>query len=374
MALSREAIMPDAGLADSAGTNSSVQARPRSSAMTETDSSSTLADGLFWLKTMYGIIMMVVAFGCGLLPWRVRRGGQSLLSQATAFSGGVFLGAAFLHLLSEAADAQFWKARTGGFPTPYLLCIIGFLLVMAFEELVAAQCLRAIGVGQPSSATADAADALLLNSPVSGTGAGTGTGTGLELELGSSAYVEHSGKCSSKCHHNQGGDVREITHKAPSQMGTVLVVALSFHAIFDGLAVGTTTSSTAAHAVATAVLLHKPIAAFALGSLLIRVGGASSVGDLARPMAFFALTSPVGLILGMLLLGRSDADEVEMTSAVSQSVAAGTFIYVATIEVIAKEFSHTGGHSPRTKMWKFTLLCAGVALSAMLKAYEPDGL
>ena len=157
-------------------------------------------------------------------------------------------------------------------------------------------------------------------------------------------------------------------------MGTVLVVALSFHAIFDGLAVGTTTSRTAAHAVATAVLLHKPIAAFALGSLLIRVGGASSVGDLARPMAFFAVTSPVGLVLGMLLLGRSDADDVEMTSAVSQSVAAGTFIYVATIEVIAKEFSHTAGHSPRAKLLKLTLLCAGVALSAMLKAYEPDGL
>ena len=72
--------------------NSSVEAHTRSSAMTEANSSSTLADGLFWLKTMYGIIMLVVAFGCGLLPWRVRRGGQSLLSQATAFSGGVFLG------------------------------------------------------------------------------------------------------------------------------------------------------------------------------------------------------------------------------------------------------------------------------------------
>ena len=102
--------------------------------MAETDSASTLADGLFWLKTMYGVIMLVVAFGCGLLPWRVRRGGHALLSQATAFSGGVFLGAAFLHLLSEAADAQFWRSRTGNFPTPYLLCIVGFLLVMAFEE------------------------------------------------------------------------------------------------------------------------------------------------------------------------------------------------------------------------------------------------
>ena len=349
--------------------NSSVEAHTRSSAMTEANSSSTLADGLFWLKTMYGIIMLVVAFGCGLLPWRVRRGGQSLLSQATAFSGGVFLGAAFLHLLSEAADAQFWKTHTGSFPTPYLLCITGFLLVMAFEEIVAAQCLRAIGVGQPNDATAGASDAPLLNSSA------PGTGTGVELELGGSAYVEHSGRCSSKCHHNQRADVRDNgAHTSPSQMGTVLVVALSFHAIFDGLAVGTTTSRTAAHAVATAVLLHKPIAAFALGSLLIRVGGATSVGDLARPMAFFALTSPVGLMLGMLLLGRSNADDVEMTSAVSQSVAAGTFIYVATIEVIAKEFSHTGGCSPRTKLWKFTLLCAGVALSAMLKAYEPDGL
>ena len=62
---------------------------------------------------------------------------------------------------------------------------------------------------------------------------------------------------------------------------------------------GTRTTTTA---VAIAVLLHKPVAAFALGSMLLRVGAARTVGALARPIAFFAATSPVGVLIGMALV------------------------------------------------------------------------
>ena len=61
-----------------------------------------------------------------------------------------------------------------------------------------------------------------------------------------------------------------------------------------------------------------------------------------------------------------------MTSAVCQSLAAGTFVYVATQEVIAKEFARSNGATTRQRMAKFGLLSAGVMLSALLKAFEPD--
>ena len=59
-----------------------------------------------------------------------------------------------------------------------------------------------------------------------------------------------------------------------------------------------------------------------------------------------------------------------LTSAVCQSLAAGTFVYVATQEVIAKEFARSSGASTRQRLAKFALLVAGVVLSALLKAYE----
>eukprot|EP00937_MAST-01D_sp_MAST-1D-sp2_P006645 g6645.t1 len=292
------------------------------------------------LKIFYGVVMFVVAMLCGMLPWRVRSSGARMLSLANAFSGGVFLGAAFLHLLAEAAKAPYFQAWS--FPMVHFLCIVGFLLVFGAEQFVEAHCLRDLGRDQLERERESDARYTALIDPAG-------------------ARAEEEPRSPSR---EKGGT---------NLQGLVLVVALSFHAIFDGLAVGATTTPTSVHAVATAVLLHKPIAAFALGSLLISTGSAQSVSALLQPMLVFAATSPVGLVLGMLLLRGSEGDRVELVSAVCQSVAAGTFVYVATVEVVAKQ-AKCSGNEPKTQLQHFALLCAGVLLSAALKASEPEGL
>jgi zinc transporter ZupT len=117
------------------------------------------------------------------------------LSLATSFGGGVFLGAALLHLLPEASEVL-----DDTFPLANFLCCIGFLTVLQFEEAI-------------PPTTKDATDA--------------------------------------------------------SSSSLALVAALSFHSLFDGLAVGSTTSDGQLKAVSIAILAHKPISAFALGSILV---------------------------------------------------------------------------------------------------------
>ena len=113
-------------------------------------------------------------------------------------------------------------------------------------------------------------------------------------------------------------------------MGYILIAALSFHSIFDGLALGSTSTNTQFNAVAFAVCAHKPVASFALGSMLIP--HVSSSSELGRLMGFFAITSPIGVAIGLMLLALhedGDAEGVARTSALCQSLAAGTFLYVA---------------------------------------------
>ena len=118
------------------------------------------------------------------------------LSLATSFGGGVFLGAAMLHLLPEACEVL-----DDDFPHANLLCCIGFLLVLGLEELMSAL----------SNFNTDESNILSL----------------------------------------------------------ALVAGLSFHSLFDGLAIGSTTSTNQMKAVSIAILAHKPISAFALGSILV---------------------------------------------------------------------------------------------------------
>lgn len=121
------------------------------------------------------------------------------LSLATSFGGGVFLGAAMLHLLPDAS----LMLDEDGFPRANLLCTLGFMMVLALEDVM------------PHASGANKRDAESASSSVA------------------------------------------------------LVAALSFHSLFDGLAIGSVTSLTQLKAVSIAILAHKPISAFALGSVLV---------------------------------------------------------------------------------------------------------
>jgi len=173
--------------------------------------------------------------------------------------------------------------------------------------------------------------------------------------------------------------------------GYALVGAMSFHSVFDGLAIGTTNSSSSQlTAVTIAVFAHKPIASFALGSMLMK-GTNTTQPQLQKKLVtqlicFFAITSPVGILLGVGTLVALEHEtrmnvDTNLVSAICQSFAAGTFLYVATVEVMSKEFfvectpyenDIDDGMGKRKKRLKFGVCCLGVALMALIKLLEAD--
>ena len=124
------------------------------------------------------------------------------------------------------------------------------------------------------------------------------------------------------------GEVMEDCHV--HSLGTVAFIALSLHAITDGvnLAVGVKTGGVVGLNIALGVILHKFSDGVALAALLLKSGrGARKAFWMC---AFFALMTPVGaLITSPFLLGLSP-----LTMALLLGLSGGSFIYIAMADIL----------------------------------------
>lgn len=121
-----------------------------------------------------------------------------------------------------------------------------------------------------------------------------------------------------------------------SARGLLTVVALSFHAIFEGLAVGLEPSISSVLYLAAAIATHKLVIAFCVGMELY-VAGASTKTVLGY-LSVFSLVTPLGIGVG-LALGhfKNDSENLGPTPTILQGMAAGTLLYVVFFEVLARE-------------------------------------
>ncbi|XP_069680677.1 zinc transporter ZIP1-like [Periplaneta americana] len=121
-----------------------------------------------------------------------------------------------------------------------------------------------------------------------------------------------------------------------SVRGLLVVLALSIHELFEGLAVGLQTSTSFVWYMLGAVSAHKLVIAFCVGIELV-----SSRTRLMLTVIYistFALVSPIGIGIG-IGLSESAAESVEggAPNAILQGMATGTLLYVVFFEVLQRE-------------------------------------
>ncbi len=117
----------------------------------------------------------------------------------------------------------------------------------------------------------------------------------------------------------------------------VLLVILSIHSVIAGIALGLEADLAASVLVMIAILCHKGSAAFALVVSVI----ASGVGSrrVWRALVVFVVMTPLGIVIGT---GASSLLQGQMATLIEGSfnaLAAGTFVYVAILDVISAEMS-----------------------------------
>ena len=112
----------------------------------------------------------------------------------------------------------------------------------------------------------------------------------------------------------------------------ILLIALSVHGIFEGIALGVMNTIKECSILFSAIILHKWAAAFALGISFYKSGTDTDL--FIKMIIIFTSFGPLGIIIGMIF-----SDAGNLIKGIMLSISVGTFIYVAASEVIVEEFS-----------------------------------
>ena len=135
----------------------------------------------------------------------------------------------------------------------------------------------------------------------------------------------------------------------------VLMIALSVHSIFEGLALGLAMDEASVINMVIAICIHKGAASSSLGISLVKTFPDNF--RLCRQLVcVFSAATPLGVTIGMLVAGAGDIYTV-----IFSSIAAGSFVYIACSEVVVEEFS-----IPGNRYWKLLAFLLGATVITLL--------
>ena len=255
------------------------------------------------IKLVLLLALLATALLCGALPLRGRASAPRLLEWGNAFAAGVFLGAGFVHMLPDANAA--WDQLGWHYPIGMLLAAGAIALMLLFEHVLPPE---------------DAHQALHAPS--------------------ADRFGTH-------------GD-----HASATPAVYAILIALSIHSLLEGLALGAQRELRSALVIFAAILAHKSMEGFALGVSLAR-STAPGVRAL-RLLGLFAVATPIGIVVGATV-GALEGPTALACEAAFLSLAAGTFAYVATLDILREEF-----HEPGGRFAKWLWVVAGVSVMALL--------
>jgi len=138
----------------------------------------------------------------------------------------------------------------------------------------------------------------------------------------------------------------------------LLILALSIHACFEGIALGLQESRRELFYMLLAISMHKWVEALSIGINLSKALIDKLI--VLQLLIAFSLMTPVGIILGIFLTGISP-----FIQATFLSISAGTFIYIAASEIVIEEFSIS-----QYKVQKFFAYLFGAILIGLLTLLE----
>lgn len=276
------------------------------------------------LGCLFGLLLLTLFFG--LVPSRMkcfqagRETQQMWLSFISCIAGGVFLAACLLDIvpdfLKDMKEVMEAKQITTDFPLPEFVLGIGVLLVLIVERIVL-ECSN--GMNEENTP--------LLSSPAN-----------------SPTVHGHS-------HNSQHHDVEHarrhfhVDFNAHSSFRCfVLLLSLSLHSIFEGIAIGLQSAQTEVLQIAIAILIHKSIIAVSLSLLLMQSN--VKIKWFVLSIVMFALMSPIGISIGIGVM-QTQASGSSLVQAVLEGLAAGTFVYITFLEILPHELNSNKWRLPK---------------------------
>ena len=174
---------------------------------------------------------------------------------------------------------------------------------------------------------------------------------------------------------------QEEERTRPPFYAFVLLIVLSVHSIIAGMALGLQPEAAAALVVMLGILFHKGSAAFAL------IVTAHSAGNrkLWQTLWLFSVMTPLGIVFGTVAGQVFEGRTALIFEGSFNAIAAGTFIYVAVMDVLDAEMSRERDRiahyvrsslmgeddvpmpeQDRDRALKFSLVMIGIATMAVM--------
>ena len=342
---------------------------------------------IFVIQIMLTISTFVVTLLCLLLPLKVfpRDHGRSLgaksqriLSLSNCVSGGVFLGVCFIGLIPFVRDKfedSFHSANIHvKYPVPEVVVLIGFFIVLATEQAVRSckqknketESMQMVkypmdyfSYSEDDSTGSDDSEAeaerrsmkktqsstlpLLPNeeTPTGATGAANSTQspTRNSKRRHNRVTIKTHKKQSNEHHHLHSHGGHGHSHSVDLTSGfslraAIMLLALSIHSLFEGMAVGLQDDLGKLINLFVSVLAHECLVCFAVGISLAKQN--AKMGVLIKISLLFCSMIPVGILIGVGIGGIHNFGG-NLASAIIQAIAAGTFLYVIFMETLPAE-------------------------------------
>ena len=270
----------------------------------------------------------------GIIPrvWERCLKSENLLSMLNCFSSGLFLGMALVHMMPETVEIyEGWAEHEGierPFPLPYVGFFLGYVLILAVDRVIAKS--YHLPEGHTHAAAKDEPKSYSSVAPAAKDSSiqMAATPGGPQAEIAEDAASDP----------NTDRQLKQAEQKKPEDNASgskataiMLVMAIGVHALFEGMALGLQKEMDEAVQLAVGILLHKSAAAVSLGGAFTRAG--YTLKQVILFIVLFALTTPLGIIIGMLI-NHSSA----IVDTIFMALSGGTFVYVACSEIIVAEF------------------------------------
>ncbi|CAM0876063.1 unnamed protein product [Alopecurus aequalis] len=304
------------------------------------------APGLVAAKLWCLAVVFVGTLAGGVSPYFMRWN-EAFLALGTQFAGGVFLGTAMMHFLSDANETFGDLVPDNAYPFAFMLACAGYVLTMLAEcgiSLVVAR-----GRTAPT-ATAGALEEGKLNS-----------------RNGNSSQSQTADAHGPSTDHSAASMLRNASTLGDS---ILLIAALCFHSVFEGIAIGVAETKADAWKALWTISLHKIFAAIAMGIALLRMLPNRPLLSCFAYAFAFAISSPIGVGIGIVIDATTQGKVADWIFAISMGLATGIFIYVSINHLLSKGYKPQRPVAVDTPIGRWLAVVLGVGVIAVVMIWD----
>jgi len=328
-----------------------------------------LGESMVTEKVITLLAMTVITFLFGMMPLKLfsqlrrnpdvssRIRWRTLISFSSCFGGGVFIAACLLDLLPDVEEkiSQVLSEIKSeynvdvDYPVAQFIMVFGFFLILTIEQSVLHF--------QELWSQEEEREPLLSRSRQASIGSYHSSHSHQHAAHHHHDHERAMTGVSSQAHHAHDGhhNHSHMSHgvfQHSSLRSIMLLLALSFHSVFEGIAIGLQDNSGQLISIFIAVIVHKAVMAFSLGLNIAQSD--LSVKSFVLSNIMFSIASPIGVGIGIAVADLPSSLPQDICNGILQGIAGGTFLYITFFEVLPHELN-----VPNKRLWKVFFVILG---------------